>query len=297
MRIGFIGAGNMGAAMIRRLVEAGYPVAVYARSDRSRAKVKDLEVSFATSPAKLAANCDLVFTNVTATADVEEVVLGPQGVINGGQPGMTLIDMSTISPPASRKIAAALDAKGIAMLDAPVSGGVGGATTGTLTICVGGKRDVFERMRPLLENLGKTIFYMGSNGAGLVTKLANQIAQLANIQGAAEALLFAGRNGVDMGTVREAILSGFGASKMLDVLGKKMVERDFKAGIVAALHHKDLNMALELAQQSGISLPATAQIVQQLNVLMENGWGEQDSSSLLRVLEQKAGTKGEKFDR
>ena len=141
-------------------------------------------------------------------------------------------------------------------------------------------------MQPLLAKLGTTIFYMGSNGAGLVTKLANQIAQLANIQGAAEALLFAGRNGVDIGLVRQAILSGFGSSKMLDVLGKKMVERDFTAGIVAALHHKDLNMALELARQARIPLPATAQIVQQLNTLMKNGWGEHDTSSLLRVLEQ-----------
>lgn len=291
MRIGFIGAGNMGSAMIRRLVGAGYRVSVYARSDRSRGRVGDLKISFATTPEKLASDADVVFTNVTGTSDVQEVVLGPNGAVNGARSGTTLIDMSTISPPASRQIAEALGAKGIEMLDAPVSGGVSGAGAGTLTICVGGKRDVFERMRPLLETLGKTIFYMGSNGAGLVTKLANQIAQLANLQGAAEALWFAQRLGVDMGAAREAILSGFGASRMLDVLGKKMVERDFAPGIVAALHHKDLAMALELARQSGVPLPATAQVMQQLKALMENGWGDQDSSSLLRVLEHAAGVR------
>lgn len=291
MRIGFIGAGNMGSAMIRRLVGAGYRVSVYARSDRSRGRVGDLKISFATTPEKLASDSDVVFTNVTGTSDVQEVVLGPNGAVNGARSGTTLIDMSTISPPASRQIAEALGAKGIEMLDAPVSGGVSGAGAGTLTICVGGKRDVFERMRPLLETLGKTIFYMGSNGAGLVTKLANQIAQLANLQGAAEALWFAQRLGVDMGAAREAILSGFGASRMLDVLGKKMVERDFAPGIVAALHHKDLAMALELARQSGVPLPATAQVMQQLKALMENGWGDQDSSSLLRVLERAAGVR------
>lgn len=285
MRIGFIGAGNMGSAMIRRLVDAGYAVGVYARSERSRDRVRDLKVDFAASPEKLASGAGVVFTNVTATADVQDVVLGPEGVIQGGKPGTVVIDMSTISPPASRKIAEALAAKGMEMLDAPVSGGVAGAVAGTLTVCVGGSRAVFERMQPLLGNLGKTIFYMGLHGAGLVTKLANQIAQLAAIQGAAEALLFAGRHGVDMGKAREAILSGFGASRMLDVLGKKMVERDFTAGIVAALHHKDLGTALKLAQDSGVPLPATAQIMRQLDTLMKNGWGDQDSSSLLRVLE------------
>lgn len=289
MRIGFIGAGNMGSAMIRRLIDAGHRVCVYARSDRSRRRVEDLKTGFAVSPEKLAGESDVIFTNVTATADVREVTLGPEGIIRGARPGTTVVDMSTISPPASREIAETLGAKGIEMLDAPVSGGVAGAAAGTLTICVGGKREVFERMRPLLENLGKTIFYIGSNGAGLVTKLANQIAQLASLQGAAEALLFAHRHGVDMGVAREAILSGFGASRMLDVLGKKMVERDFTPGIVAALHHKDLAVALELARQSGVPLPATAQVMRQLDALMESGWGDQDSSSLLRVLERAAG--------
>jgi len=297
MHIGFIGAGNMGAAMIRRLVDAGHAVTVYARSERSRANVKNLKLRFATSPQNLAADAAVVFTNVTATADVEEVVLGPNGVINRATPGTTVIDMSTISPAASKQIAAALLAKGVELLDAPVSGGVGGAVAGTLTICVGGKREVYERARPLLETLGQKIFYMGANGAGLVAKLANQIAQLACIQGAAEALLFADRHGVDMGAAREAILSGFGASKMLDVLGKKMVERDFNAGIVAALHHKDLGIALDVARQAAIPLPATAQIKRQLDALMEHGWGDQDTSNLLRVLEQNAGAKRGKLDR
>jgi 2-hydroxy-3-oxopropionate reductase len=174
-------------------------------------------------------------------------------------------------------------------LDAPVSGGVAGARAATLSIFVGGERAVFERMQPLLALLGKTIFHMGANGAGLVTKLANQIAQLACIQGAAEALHFAGHYGVDPARVREALLAGYGASRMLDVLGRKMVERDFAAGIVAALHHKDLGIALALAHEAGLPLPASAQVLQQLDALMGHGWGDQDTSSLLRVLEEAAG--------
>jgi hypothetical protein len=175
------------------------------------------------------------------------------------------------------------------MLDAPVSGGVAGAEAATLTIFVGGERAPFERLRQLLERLGRTILHMGGHGAGQVTKLAKQIAQLANLQGAAEALFFAAAQGVDAARVREALLTGFGASRMLDLLGRKMVARDFAAGIVAALHHKDLGVALALAHEAGLPLPVTAQVAQQLNALMGNGWGGLDTSALLRVLEQAAG--------
>lgn len=296
MHIGFIGIGNMGGAMVRHLLDGDHTVSGYARGERSRARARALGVELADSPARVAAGAEVVFTNVTGTADVEQVVLGSGGVIDGARPGTVLIDMSTISPVASRRIAEALRARGAEMLDAPVSGGVAGARAATLSIFVGGSRAVFERMHPLLATLGQTIFHMGANGAGLVTKLANQIAQLACIQGAAEALHFAGRHGVDPARVREALLAGYGASRMLDVLGKKMVERDFAAGIVAALHHKDLGIALALAHDTGMPLPASAQVLQQLDALMGHGWGNQDTSSLLRVLEEAAGGGGSAAD-
>lgn len=289
MRIGFIGLGNMGSAMCRNLIEAGHELSTFGRSERSRRRASELGASLAETPAALASDSDVVITIVTATPDVESVVLGPQGVIHGARPGMVLIDMSTISPEATRRIAESLATRGIEMLDAPVSGGVRGAEAGTLTVFVGGESETLDRVRPLFEAMGETLFHMGPVGTGQATKLANQICQLANIQGAAEALLFAADQGVDPGKAREAVLSGLGASRMLDMLGEKMVQRDFDAGIVAALHHKDLGVAVNLAHQAGLALPITAQITQQLNALIGNGWGHLDTSALLLVLEQTAG--------
>ena len=292
MRLGFIGLGNMGSEMTRHLLAAGHTLATYARGERSRAHASRLGLSLLASPAEVAQASEVVFTMVTAGSDVESVALGPEGLVQGTSPGMIHVDMSTISPAIARDVARRLGERGVAMLDAPVSGGVAAAKTASLTIFVGGDPAVFERTRPLLACLGKSIFHMGPSGTGQVTKLANQIAQLACLQGAAEALLFAREQGANPARVREAIMTGYGASRMLDVLGKKMVERDFAAGIVAALHHKDIGIALELAHEAGMALPITAQVMQQLNALMGSGFGEQDTSSLLLVLEQMRGRTG-----
>lgn len=289
MRIGFIGLGNMGNELVRHLLAAGHTVSTFARGERSRAHANHLGIALRASPADVARASEVVFTMVTAGADVESVVLGSQGIAAGAAPGLTLVDLSTISPRIAREVGRRLGERGVAMLDAPVSGGVAAAKSASLTIFVGGEESVFERMRPILACVGKSIFHMGSLGTGQVTKLANQIAQLACIQGTAEALLFAREQGADPGKVREALLTGYGASRMLDVLGKKMVERDFAAGIVAALHHKDIGVVLEIAEQSGLPLPGTAQVMQQLNALMGSGFGERDTSSLLLVLEQMMG--------
>lgn len=291
MRLGFIGLGNMGSEMARHLLAAGHTLATYARGERSRAHADRLGLKLHASPAEVARASEVVFTMITAGSDVESVALGPEGIFHGASPGMILVDMSTISPAIARDVGRQLGGRGIAMLDAPVSGGVAGAKAASLTFFIGGERTVFERTRPLLECLGKTIFHMGAPGTGQVTKLANQICQLACLQGAAEALLFAREQGADAARVREAVMTGLGASRMLDVLGKKMVERDFAAGIVAALHHKDIGVALELAHDAGLPLPVTAQVMQQLNALMGSGFGEQDTSSLLLVLEQMMGRK------
>ena len=286
MRLGFIGLGNMGSELARHLLAAGHTLSTFARSDRSRAHAKRLGLSQLPSPADVARASEVVFTMVTAGSDVESVVLGPEGIVQGDVPGSICVDLSTISPAITREVGRRLRERGIAMLDAPVSGGVAGAQAAALAFFVGGDETVFERARPLLECMGKTIFHMGPLGTGQVTKLANQIALLANLQGAAEALLFAREQGADPAKVRAALLTGFGTSRMLDVLGKKMVERDFTAGIVAALHHKDLGVALELAHEAGLPLPVSAQVMQQLNALMGSGFGAQDTSSLLLVLER-----------
>jgi 2-hydroxy-3-oxopropionate reductase len=291
MRIGFIGLGNMGSEMARHLLAAGHTLNIYARGERSHAHAGRLGLTPLPTPAEVARTSEVVFTMVTAGADVESVALGPDGIIHGDLPGMIVVDMSTISPAIARKVGQRLGERGIAMLDAPVSGGVAGAKAASLTFFVGGEKPVFERAKPLLECMGKTIFLMGPLGTGQVAKLANQIAQLACLQGAAEALLFAREQGADPGKVREAILTGLGASRMLDLLGKKMVERDFAAGIVAALHHKDIGVAVGIARDAGIPMPVTAQVMQQLDALMAAGLGEQDTSSLLLVLEQMMGRK------
>ncbi|MCR4331816.1 MAG: NAD(P)-dependent oxidoreductase [Sulfuricaulis sp.] len=289
MRLGFIGLGNMGSELTRHLLAAGHAIGTYARGERSRAHARRLGLSLLASPTEVARASEVVFTMVTAGSDVESVALGADGIVHGASPGLILVDMSTVSPAIARDVARQLGERGIAMLDAPVSGGVAGAKTASLTFFVGGEKTVFERVKPLLECMGKTIFHMGPPGTGQVTKLANQICQLACLQGAAEALLFAREQGADAARVREAVMTGLGASRMLDVLGKKMVERDFAAGIVAALHHKDIGVALELAHDAGIPLPVTAQVMQQLNALMGSGLGAQDTSSLLLVLEQMMG--------
>jgi 2-hydroxy-3-oxopropionate reductase len=289
MHIGFIGIGNMGSEQARHLLSAGHTLTSYARGARSRERANALGLNLVDTPAEVAAASEVVFTIVTTGKDVEALVSGPQGLVHGARPGLVYVDMSTISPATTREVAEQLHARGIAMLDAPVSGGVAAARTASLTFFVGGEAAILERVRPLLELMGKAIFHMGPSGTGQVTKLSNQICQLANLQGTAEALLFAGAQGADAGKVREAIMAGYGGSRMLDVLGKKMVERDFAAGIVAALHHKDIGVALDIAREAGMPLPVTAQVMQQLNALMGSGFGEQDTSSLLLVLEQMMG--------
>jgi len=197
MRLGFIGLGNMGGEMARHLLKAGHTLNVYARGERSRAHAGRLGLTPLPTPAEVARTSEVVFTMVTAGADVESVALGPDGIVQSDLPDMIMVDMSTISPAIAQSVGRRLGERGIAMLDAPVSGGVAGAKAASLTFFVGGEKTVFERVKPLLECMGKTIFHMGPLGTGQVTKLANQICQLACLQGAAEALLFAREQGAD----------------------------------------------------------------------------------------------------
>lgn len=283
--IGFVGLGNMGRAMVDHLMAGGHTLRVYARRAEAMQPFVARGATACGSPAEAARGAAVVFTNVTATADVEQVLFGPGGVVEGALPGTIVIDHGTISAAATRGFAARLAEQGIDMLDCPVSGGVKAAQAGTLSMMVGGKAEVLERARPLLQLLGKTITHCGGHGDGQVVKACNQIVQVVNIQGIAEAMLFARTNGVDPQTMLAAISAGFAGSKMLDLMGPKMAGRDFAAGIEARLHHKDYGLIVDMAREAHLAMPAVALVAQQLNALMSNGWGTQDTSALLKVLE------------
>jgi len=282
MKVGFIGLGVMGRPMAMHLQRAGHELFVWARRPQSMA---GLPATRCATPADLGWQCEVVFTVITSSADVEAVALGPDGLAEGLAPGAVLVDCSTIAPEAARRIAAALREKGIDMLDAPVSGGAQGAIDATLAIMAGGEAGVLERVRPLLECLGKRIVHVGPNGAGQVAKACNQMIMVAAIEAVAEAMHLATAAGVDAARVKEALAGGSAASRVLDVMGERMVHGDFAAGIEARLHHKDFGLVLEAARQSGVPVPLTAAVAQQLNALMAQGWGRDDTASLLRVLQ------------
>lgn len=292
MNLGFVGLGAMGRPMALHLIKAGHAMTVYARRADSTAPLAAAGARVAKSPAEVAAASDVMFSLVTASADSEAVAIGKDGFIEGARAGSVVIDMATISPLVTRHIAATLEAKGIEHVDAPVSGGPTGAQNATLAIMAGGKSAVFERVKPLFECLGKTILYMGEHGAGQVTKACNQLALTITAQAAAEAIALAASSGLDPARVHEAMMGGFAASRVMDLFGKRMVERNFGTGIDTRLYHKDLGIALELAQEAGLPLPAGAIVKQQINALMGAGEGNADFSVLIRALERAAGQRG-----
>ncbi|MBE7422747.1 MAG: NAD-binding protein [Zoogloeaceae bacterium] len=288
MKVGFIGLGAMGRPMALHLLEAGHELSVYARRAEAAQPLVDVGATRRATPAEVAAASEVVFTMVTTGADVEQVALGEDGILHGARPGTVLVDMGTIPPGTARRIAAALAARGIEAIDAPVSGGETGAQNATLAIMAGGKAEVLARVRPLLEKLGKTIVHVGPNGAGQVAKACNQMIMVSCIEAVAEAMLLAEKAGADPEKVRQALAGGSAASRVLEVFGARMTARDFKAGVEARLHHKDFGILLAEADALDAPLPIAAQVGQQLNALMARGWGREDTSSLLRVLEQEA---------
>ena len=283
--IAFIGLGNMGGNMARHLIAAGHTVAVHARRVDAMQPFVELGARAASTPADAARDADFICTNVTATADVGQVLLGEDGVIHGAKPGAIVCDFSTIDVRETRRFARELENKGIEFLDCPVSGGTKAAAAATLTIMVGGRDDVLARAKPILEKVGTNIFHMGGVGCGQVTKACNQIVQVINIQGIAEAMLFARTNGVDGNKVVDALMSGFAGSKMLGLMGPKMANRDFVAGIEARLHHKDFGLVANMVEQQNLPMPALQLVHAQLEKLMQHGWGNMDTCNLLRVLE------------
>jgi 2-hydroxy-3-oxopropionate reductase len=282
MKVGFIGLGVMGRPMAGHLAAAGHEVHVWARRRQS---ADGLPAVWHDTPAQLGAACDVVFTIITSSADVEQVALGENGLIHGMAADSVLVDCSTIAPDTARRVAAALAVRGIHLLDAPVSGGAQGAIDATLAIMAGGDAAVLERVRPLLDCLGQRIVHVGPNGAGQVAKACNQMIMVAAIEAVAEAMRLAGAAGVDPARVRQALSGGSAASRVLEIMGQRMVDRNFSAGIEARLHHKDFGLVLQAARKSGVPVPLTASVAQQLNALMAMDYGRDDTSSLLRVLE------------
>lgn len=284
--IGFIGLGTMGAPMVRRLLSNGHTVTVWARRQEAMAPLVAAGATGGDSPADVAAHSEIVMTMVTDTKAVEDVVLGERGIARGAREGMLVIDHSTIVPDGARRVAAALTEQGVEMLDAPVSGGGAAAEAGTLAIMIGGSKAAVDRVSPVLSAYAKTIVHVGPSGAGQVTKACNQICTIVNQLGAAEAMLLAERAGVDPRAVKEALMGGFAASRMLDLQAPKMIARDFAGKLESRLHHKDIHIVLDLARSYGIELPASAAAADVLDRLQARGGARQDSAAVFGVLDE-----------
>ena len=287
--LAFIGLGAMGWAMCGHLQRAGHALRVYARDPAKRERAALAGMAVCASPAEAAQGAAFVFSNVTSTADVEQVLIGPQGAMHGAQPGAVCIDHSTIAPAGARRVGAALAERGMNFLDAPVSGGEQGAMDASLSIMVGGDAAIYAQSLPLLRLLGRSITHIGPQGSGQVAKLCNQIVQVINIEGIAEAMRYAQAEGADLQRVLAALSAGMAGSRMLDWMGPKMATRDFAAGIQARLHAKDFGLAADAADAAGLHLPALHVVRQQLSLLMAMGLGQHDTSALLRVLEAGGG--------
>jgi 2-hydroxy-3-oxopropionate reductase len=275
--------------MAQNLIDAGYTLAVHARRPDMMQPLVNAGATACENAQAVAARSDIIITMVSDTPDVEQVILGEQGVIHGAQADSIVIDMSTISPSATRRIAELLGKQSIQMLDAPVSGGEQGAIDGTLSIMVGGKEDTFKKALPVFEALGKNIVHIGEHGAGQVTKACNQLVIAQTLVAISEAFILARVSGVDPVKVREALLGGFAGSRVLQAHGQRILDHNFDPGFKARLHQKDMRIAMEAAHEMGIALPGAALASQQLNALIGEGLGEEDSSALATILEKVSG--------
>ncbi|MEN9460349.1 MAG: hypothetical protein RIS84_369 [Pseudomonadota bacterium] len=286
LHIGFIGLGIMGKPMALNLCRAGYTLNVHARRAEMMQPLVEVGAIACDSPRTVAERSDIIFTIVSDTPDVEQVILGENGVIHGAKAGSLVIDMSSISALTTRTIAQSLAAKNIEMLDAPVSGGDKGAIAGTLSIMVGGKVEQFQRALPLFEAMGKNIVHIGDNGAGQIAKTCNQVLITQTIVAVGEALLLAKAAGVDPANVRQALLGGFANSRILDLHGQRMLDHAFEPGFKLKLHQKDMRIAMQTIQELGLSMQGTALASQYLNVLVGAGQGELDSAALVLAQER-----------
>ncbi|MEI6612499.1 2-hydroxy-3-oxopropionate reductase [Polynucleobacter sp.] len=287
LKLGFVGLGIMGGPMAGHLVNAGHEVFITTRSKIPTELASSTAIQCG-SPCEVAEKADMIFIMVPDTPDVEKVLFGENGIAAGLSKGKVVVDMSSISPIATKEFAKKINALGSDYLDAPVSGGEVGAKNATLSIMVGGDESVFERVKPVFELMGKNINLVGANGDGQTAKVANQIIVALNIEAVAEALLFAAKAGADPAKVRQALMGGFASSKILEVHGERMVKRTFDPGFRIELHQKDLNLALNSARALGVSLPNTATAQELFNSCSAHGGKAWDHSAMVKALEKLA---------
>ncbi len=287
LKLGFVGLGIMGAPMAGHLIAAGHEVFINTRSKVPDELASSTAVQCA-SPQEVAQQADTIFMMVPDTPDVEKVLFGDKGIASGLSKGKVVVDMSSISPIATKEFAKQINGLGCDYLDAPVSGGQVGAKNATLSIMVGGDETVFEKVKPIFELMGKNINLVGGNGDGQTAKVANQIIVALNIEAVAEALLFAAKAGADPAKVRQALMGGFAGSKILEVHGERMVKRTFDPGFRIELHQKDLNLALNSARALGVSLPNTATAQELFNSCSAHGGQAWDHSAMVKALEKLA---------
>jgi 2-hydroxy-3-oxopropionate reductase len=287
-KVGYIGLGIMGGGMSRNLLKAGIDLTVWNRTASRADELVAEGAKRAKSPAELAAQCDIIMTCVSDTPDVEAIILGENGIINTVKAGALVIDMSTISPQATRDIAAKLAEKSVAMLDAPVSGGSEGAAKGTLSIMVGGKEADFQRAMPYFQAMGKTITLVGDQGAGQLVKLVNQILVVVNMLAVSEALVFAQAGGLDLAKTIQAVGGGAGGSWMLNNRGTQAIVRDFRPGFTIDLQQKDVRLVMEAADQMGVPVVATSLIFNLYRTLQKEGLGAEGNHALIKALEHLA---------
>jgi 2-hydroxy-3-oxopropionate reductase len=288
MTIGFIGLGIMGRPLAHNLLKAGFSLIVHNRHQEVTDEFLLAGAHASALPRDIAISCDVVITMLPGPAQVEEVLFGPEGVIEGAHEGLLVIDMSTISPQVASTLAARLRQQGITMLDAPVSGGDKGAIAGTLSIMVGGDEETFRRCMPIFQAMGKTIVHVGGSGAGQVVKACNQVVVALVIEAVSEALVLGSKAGIDPAKVLQVLGGGLAANRVMELRGASMLAHDFTPGGRVRFHHKDLGFALETARVHGVSLPVTALVDQMFAALEAKGRGDLDHSALLTYLEDLA---------
>jgi 2-hydroxy-3-oxopropionate reductase len=289
-KVGFIGLGIMGAPMAQNLMGAGYELVLFNRTpEKAERLAEGGGAEVAASPREVAQKSDIVVTMLPDSPDVEAVVVGEGGVLEGIREGALIVDMSTISPVVARELASAAGERGASMLDAPVSGGDVGAIDGTLSIMVGGSEEDFERAKPLFEVMGKTVTHVGPAGAGQVTKAANQIVVALTIEAVSEALVLGSKGGVAPEKILDVLGGGLAGNKVMEVKREKFLSHEFEPGFRVELHRKDLRIALSAGGEYGVPLPVTALVSQMLESLVATGSGEEDHSALLKHLESLGG--------
>lgn len=289
LTVGYIGLGLMGKSIARNILKAGFPLVVHNRSQGAVNELVAEGARRASTPAEVASQVDVVFTNLPDSPDVEKVTLGENGILSGAHPGLIFVDNSTIKPAVARKIADVLAEKGVQSLDAPVSGGDIGARNGTLAIMIGGPADALEKVRPIFEVMGKTITHVGDAGAGQIAKGANQIMVAAQMVAMGELLMFAQKAGADPQKVVAAIRGGAAQCWTLDIKPPRLFANNRQPGFKAYMQAKDLNIVMETAREYGIPLPSCAVDMQLYTAMLQNGMAELDNSAVLGILEQMAG--------